>query len=322
MIVVWRVTEHCNLSCPFCSYDRRLTRSRSEADVDLIRRFGHVLAEYQRVTGDRLLVSWMGGEPLRWRPLTELTTTFTTQLGLRVSTTTNGTPLGSIAVRQHLLAHYSELTVSVDAVEQAHEKLRGWPGGWGVLSESVKAVAKAKRLLGHGPRLRANVVLMRQTIAHFEQLCRELATWGIEEITFNQLGGRDRPEFFPVHRLLPQQARQLAGEIPALRDRLDELGVQLKGNTGYLRRILASTQDERIPIEDCHPGRQFLFINTEGIAAPCHFTTAGYGVPLQELRTAADLRALPERFAARRRQQRLAPCEDCQCTQVFEKFTA
>jgi len=26
MIVLWRVTQKCNLSCPFCSYDRRVTR--------------------------------------------------------------------------------------------------------------------------------------------------------------------------------------------------------------------------------------------------------------------------------------------------------
>ena len=79
----------------------------------------------------------------------------------------------------------------------------------------------------HGPRLRANVVLMRNTIADFEALCMELAGWGIAEITFNQLGGRDRPEFFPAHRLLPDDAAWLTSEIPRLRARLNGLGVQL-----------------------------------------------------------------------------------------------
>ena len=47
--------------------------------------------------------------------------------------------------------------------------------------------------------------MMRRTICDFPWLCRELASWGIREITCNQLGGADRPEFFPTNRLLPEQ---------------------------------------------------------------------------------------------------------------------
>jgi MoaA/NifB/PqqE/SkfB family radical SAM enzyme len=288
----------------------------------LIRRFGAVLAEHQRTTADSVLVSWMGGEPLLWRPLMDLTVFFTEQLGLSVSTTTNGTTLGSPAVREHLLAHYSELTVSVDGIGDVHDKLRGWSGGYCALREAVSSLAETKRSHGHGPRLRANVILMRQTIADFESLCRELASWGIEEITFNQLGGRERSEFFPEHRLLPEQAGWLACEVPAIRARLAKLGVQLKGGDGYLRRILASSQDERVPIEDCRPGERFVFVNEEGIVSPCHFTSDSYGVPVEELLSSSALRALPVRFGAARRQLRLPACEDCHCTQVFEKFAA
>jgi len=112
MIVVWRITQRCNLSCPFCAYDRRLSRPRREADVDVIRRFGGVLADYQRAMGDRVLVSWMGGEPFLFSPLSALTVFFTEELGLRVSATTNGTTLGCAAAREHVLAHYTELTES------------------------------------------------------------------------------------------------------------------------------------------------------------------------------------------------------------------
>jgi MoaA/NifB/PqqE/SkfB family radical SAM enzyme len=322
MIVVWRVTQKCNLSCPFCSYDRRVTRPRVDANIELIRQFGGVLAEYERTSGDDVLVSWIGGEPLLWPPLTDLTVFFTEQLGLRVSTTTNGTTLGSPIVREHLLAHYAELTVSVDGLGEMHDALRGWPGGYRALRESVTWLAEAKRSRGRGPLLRANVILMRQTIAGFERLCGELAGWGIEEITFNQLGGRDRPEFFPTHRLLTEQAAWLVDEVPAMRSRLAALGIQLKGGESYLRRIFASSRDEHIPVVDCHPGQRFVFINESGLAAPCNFTSQGYGVPVTELRTIEAVRELPDRFAAARRTQRLQPCEDCHCTRVFEKFAA
>ena len=94
MIVVWRITQRCNLCCPFCAYDRRGSWPRRDADLETIRRFGVVLSEYQRRTGDQVLVSWIGGEPFLFPSLAELTVFFTRDLGLRVSATTNGTTLG------------------------------------------------------------------------------------------------------------------------------------------------------------------------------------------------------------------------------------
>lgn len=322
MIVVWRVTQNCNLSCPFCGYDRRLTWPRREANPDQLFRFGAVLSDYQRATGNRVLVSWIGGEPLLWPPLTELTVRFGSGFGLSVTTTTNGTPLASSSIRQHLLDHYAELTISVDGIGPVHDELRGWPGGYAALQENVTALAEAKRAAAHGPRLRANVVLMRDTVDKFERLCLELANWGIEEITFNELGGNDRPDFHPGHRLLPEQADWLATVLPGLREHLAKHGVQLDGGKGYLRRIHASTRNERIPIEDCRPGAEFLFINEQGRVAPCSFTAQGYGVPLEGVGSVEAIRRLPHRFTEARRRQRLAPCEDCHSTQVFEKFIA
>jgi MoaA/NifB/PqqE/SkfB family radical SAM enzyme len=322
MIVLWRVTQRCNLSCPFCAYDRRVEWQRNEAEPALVRRFGDVLSAYQRQTGDRVLVSWLGGEPLLWPPLKKLTVAFTQLLGLRVSATTNGTTLGSPAQREHLLEHYAELTISVDGVGATHDRLRGWPGGFAELRDGIQALAEARRTTGRGPKLRVNTVLMRTNLDEFEPLCLELASWGVEEITFNQLGGRDRPEFHPAHRLLPAQAEQLAGLLPALRERLAASGVRLVGSPEYLRRIAASARDERIPIADCHPGERFLFITERGVASPCSFTVDGYGVPLEEMDSAEALAGLSARFSEARRRQRLAPCEDCHSTQVFEKFTA
>lgn len=321
MIIVWRITERCNLGCAFCAYDRRVTRPRREVSVESARRFGLVLAEYQRKTRDPVLVSWIGGEPFLFSPLNSLTVFFTTTLGLRVSATTNGTTLNRASVRDHVLAHYAELTVSVDGIGSVHDELRGWPGGYAALRESIGQLAAAKRMKKQGPRLRTNVVLMGQTINDFERLCLELADWGIEEITFNQLGGRDRPEFFPTHRLLPGDAAWLKNEIPRLRAGLAGLGVRLNGSDAYLFRIQAGSRDETVPVANCRPGEQFLFINEEGIASPCHFTPQDYGVPISELGDADALCDLPKRFAEARLERRATPCADCQSTQVFQKFT-
>lgn len=320
MIIVWRVTQSCNLSCPFCGFDRRLRRERRDADVDAVVRFGAVLSEYQRATGDRVLVSWMGGEPLLWPPLLELTEHFTRQLGVRVSATTNGTPLGSAVVRDHIIEHYSELTVSIDGLGTLHDDLRGWHGGFAHLRRMIPMLVTERLKRGCGPLLRVNVVLMRDTVGGFERLCSELADWGIDEITFNQLGGDDRPEFFAVHRLLPGQAEWLTANLPRVRTRLAPLGVRLGGAQGYLQRLLASAKGHRIPVDDCAPGERFLFIDELARVAPCSFSTRDYGIPLDEIDTWEALQQLPRRLSKARMASRAACCDDCHSTHVFEKF--
>jgi AdoMet-dependent heme synthase len=320
MVIVWRLTERCNLSCKFCAYDRELSRLRRDANPGCIRDFGAVLADYQQATGDSVLVSWLGGEPLLWPPLTELTRTFCSEYRLRVSTTTNGTRLKSAAVRAHVLEYYSELTISVDAVGKLYDELRGWPGGFESLARDVTKLGKEKRMRGRGPILRANVLLMRETLPRFEELCVRLADWGIEEITFNQLGGNDRPEFYPAHRLLPEQADWLLTELPQIQNRLVAIGIRLHGSESYANRIRATAYGERMRIEDCHAGEQFLFINELGQIAPCSFTAADYGISVSCITSVSDLRDLPGRFSELQRQRRHSACEDCHSTRVFEKF--
>ena len=321
MIVVWQVIEHCNLACPFCRYDRNLGGKRREADPAAIQAFGRHLARYQRETKQTVLVSWLGGEPLLWKLLQQISKHYSHDLGLHVATTTNGTTLGSPAMRRHLLENYAELTVSVDAPGRAHDQLRGSGGLYAALAKNVRALANENQELGSALRLRANVVLMRHTIGSFVQLCVELAEWGITEISFNQLGGNDRPEFYPDNRLRPEDLAAFGNDLPALRDKLAHQGVKLLGTEGYLRRMHASSCDERVPVYDCRPGRDFLFIDIEGRIAPCSFTSGESGIPLTEIESADDLLSLSRRFASGIATCRPAACNDCLSTRVFEKFT-
>jgi MoaA/NifB/PqqE/SkfB family radical SAM enzyme len=320
MIVVWRVTERCNLACSFCAYDRRVVRSRRDADATAIADFGPVLAAYRRVSGDSVLVSWLGGEPLLWPPLAELTRTFVREYGLRVSATTNGTGLASAALRAHIIEHYTELTVSVDGFAPLHDTLRGWRDGFATLKRSVQALVREKG--AGGPLLRANIVLMRDNVADLEPLCLELASWGIDEITFNQLGGADRPEFYPAHRLRPNDIRHLTDRLDALRESLAAAGTTLRGSDRYVERIASTVAGRRMPVLDCGPGELFMFVSERGLVAPCSFTVDEYGVPVTELTAVRDVIELPMRFAAARASRLASVCGDCPSTQVFAKFDA
>jgi AdoMet-dependent heme synthase len=320
MIVVWRVTEHCNLACRFCAFDRDLDRPRCESDPNRVLAFGRVLGDYAHSTGEAVLVSWLGGEPFLWQPLRDISEAFHRRFGLSVSATTNGSLLRSRELRAQLLERYAELTISVDGMGATHEALRGWPGGYAEIRRGIRALVEEKWRLGRGPRLLANVVLMRNNFAEFETLCIELASWGVKMVTFNQLGGNDRPEFYPEHCLLPHQADQLAAELPRWRAQLATRGLQLLGGRKYLRRIQSSTRGAKLAIEDCHAGKGFLFIDETGRVAPCSYVVGDCGVPVEEIDSVAALRALGRHFASERSRKLPVACMDCHSNQVFDKF--
>ncbi|NPU92443.1 MAG: radical SAM protein [Gammaproteobacteria bacterium] len=319
MIVIWQVTEHCNLSCPFCRYDRRLPFARHEARPDELRRVGHLLAEFSKHRNEPVLLSLLGGEPLLWPPLLPLAAELR-ELGLNLSLTSNGSALRNQRVRSALLADFAELTLSIDGFASLHEKLRGCPGGWQQLKTLTQALNRARHDCSSALLLRANVVLMRDNIGAFADLCHELAHWGFDEISFNQLGGRDRPEFFPAQRLLPEQVLALQMKLPALRAELAGAGLRLLGSAAYLGRFDASSRGLPLPVADCRPGETFLFVDEHNRIAPCSFTGTELSYPLDTIRTLDDLLALPGQFHARRHTRHPAACSDCPSTRVFAKF--
>jgi len=308
LVVVWRVTEACNLSCGFCRYDQRQPFARKSADPELVLQIGKKLSDHQSASGIPIHVSFLGGEPLLWPPFVEVVRAFRA-LGLGTGVTTNGTRLGSAKVYTVVRDAIDELTISIDGLEAFHDRIRGWPGGFGRLRVVIAALARSKQLTGRGPLLRANVVLMRDNIDDFGQLARELESLGIEQVTFNQLGGNDRPEFFAEHRLLPDQVARFAERLPRLRR---ELGITLRGSASYLERISATTHGKRLPVSDCAPGERFLYLDENALAAPCSFTASTLGIPLTTGRV--------DTLAATFRRTRAPSCADCPSTHVFGKF--
>lgn len=320
MIVLWRVTTQCNLGCGFCAYDRRLPGPRTRAPLAEIERVGALLGALQHHDGEPVLLSWLGGEPLLWPELLAASVRLRHEHGLAISATSNGTTLRQPGVRAALLDGFSELTLSIDGLAAFHDHVRGWPGGWMRLRDGVQALARSRTMQGAALRLRANVVLMRGNLDQFDPLCDALADWGIDEITFNQLGGRDRPEFFPAQALQPDDVATLADALPALRARMAERGVRLCGSAAYLQRLHASATQQALPVDDCQPGQRFLFIDEAGRVSPCSFSTDAHAVALAQLRSVEDLHALPRTYRTLRTQRPLAVCRDCPSTQVFTKF--
>jgi MoaA/NifB/PqqE/SkfB family radical SAM enzyme len=267
-----------------------------------------------------VLVSWLGGEPLLWPPLMRVDRVLHTEFGLHLSATTNGTHLDAPGVCEHLARHYRELTISVDGPAELHDEGRGMPGMHQRLRANVAALREAIARQGHGPLLRANLILMRSNLRTFETTCQSLADWGIEEITFNALGGQPPGPRYVDERLWLSDLDFLRAALPGIRSRLAGRGLTLRGSPQYVDRLDQQARGHPWPIRDCRPGQDLIFVDELGRAAPCAFTGEGYGIPIAELRTAEDIARLPQRYHARQAHGRLAACGDCLSTQVAGKF--
>lgn len=319
MIVLWRVSNHCNLACPFCAYDKRLGLPREEADPARVARFIDLLGAWRGATGQPVLLSWLGGEPLLWAPRTELDARAAEQ-GVDLSLTTNGTRLGAPQVRAELVRRYREVTISIDGMADFHDAMRGWRGAFAKLAQTVPALVAERDAASAGLKVRINTVLMRDNIAGFASLCRMLADWGVDEISFNQLGGRDRPEFYPSHGLSSDDVARLADEVPRLRSELRQVGTTLVGGAAYLERFADSVAGRPLPITDCRVAETFLFIDEAGRVAPCSFAPEHFEITVDGLQSPADLDALPQRLRSHQSGNAHRDCADCPSTQQFAKF--
>lgn len=320
LVVVWRVYEPCNLACHFCGYSREIIRKRNITNSEHILAFGKTLSDFQRETGTEVLVSWLGGEPLLWKELPKLSEIFRQELGIKLGITTNGTLLERENIRTMLRKDYSLLTISLDGFSAIHDFHRCETGLYEKIKKYIGILLDEIACTGSSLKLRINTILMRENIHDFESFCMEVANWGVQELTFNQLGGIDRPEFYPDHRLLPKQVELFATDFPRIQMEAYAKGLAIFGRQPYLERLIATSRDTPIPIEDCNPGRKFLFINEENLVSPCNFTTDGYGIPLSTLKDVAALINLETRFKYKQKYERAMPCNDCHSTQIFEKF--
>ena len=319
MIVLWRVTTACNLACGFCAYDRRLRLPKVQMDAGEVKRFATLLGAYSAASGEKVLISWLGGEALIWPGILPLSRLLRETHGLRTSVTTNGTTLHRPGMANEILSSFDEITFSVDALACTYERLRGWPPGWSRLAEGIRRLAD-QRSGRSAPRLRANVVLMLDTLFEFAELCDCLADWGVDEITFNQLGGRDRPEFHAKQALRTVDVATLRALAPTLVARMASRGVRLHAHEPYLSRLEATASGLAMAVDDCELRRPTIFIDERGRIASCSFTLDNHGVPTRSVRTIEDVAELRARLVARRLAAPSAVCRDCPSTQVFAKF--
>lgn len=200
-VVVWNVTQRCNLHCAHCysgSYDRAYPGELTTAEgLSLIAD----LAEFGVPT---LLFS--GGEPLMRPDLLQLASA-ARDAGLRTVLSTNGTRLDAERAQDVADAGFSYVGISIDGIGPLHDKMRGSRGAF----DSAVAGIRAAQSVGlrTGIRFTIHGLNRHQLGAVFELAESE----GVDRLCVYHLAYAGRGERMRRFDLPPAETRKAVDEI-------------------------------------------------------------------------------------------------------------
>ena len=134
MLVIWEVTQACDLECVHCRASAQSERHPNELTTDQ----GYRLLDEIRSFGEPLMV-FTGGDPLKRPDLFDLAR-YAVKIGLRTNVTPSATPLlTNDAIDQFKEAGISRMAISVDGPDaQTHDDFRGIPGTFDRAMEALR----------------------------------------------------------------------------------------------------------------------------------------------------------------------------------------
>lgn len=131
-VVVWNITQTCNLKCVHCYahsknklYENELTTEEGKAVIDDLAAFGVPV------------ILFSGGEPLMRKDLPELAG-YAVSKGMRAVISTNGTLITPEVARTLKEIGLSYVGISLDGMEEIHDRFRGEKGSFKAAMEGIK----------------------------------------------------------------------------------------------------------------------------------------------------------------------------------------
>jgi radical SAM protein len=124
MLVIWEVTQACDLACVHCRASAQPERNPAELTTEQ----GYRLLDEIRSFGEPLMV-FTGGDPLKRPDLYDLIR-YSVKIGLRTNVTPSATPLLTAeAIEGFRAAGIARMAISLDGPDAAtHDEFRGIPG--------------------------------------------------------------------------------------------------------------------------------------------------------------------------------------------------
>lgn len=169
LLVIWEVTQACDLACVHCRASAQSERHAQELDTEA----GYRLLDDIRSFGDPLMV-FTGGDPLKRPDLYDLIR-HSVKLGLRTNVTPSATPLLTArAIDQFKAAGVTRMAISLDGPDaKVHDDFRGIPGTF----ERAMFALRHARDIGLDTQLQTTVTRRNMhTLPQIAELAAEVGT--------------------------------------------------------------------------------------------------------------------------------------------------
>jgi radical SAM protein with 4Fe4S-binding SPASM domain len=131
-VVIWNLTNRCNLSCHHCYADANARRSPEELST---REAQAVIDELATIDLSVLILS--GGEPILRKDLYELSD-YARERGISCALSTNGTLIDEAQVEKILECGIGYVGISLDGSQEKHDAFRGRRGAYDASLRAIR----------------------------------------------------------------------------------------------------------------------------------------------------------------------------------------
>ena len=249
-VVVWEVTDYCNLSCTHCCTDSGPERDRTyELDADTMRQ-----AASDMVRAGVTEFYFSGGEPFVRLDLLDLIASIDPST-VEVYCNTNGYYVDEKVAARLANTAMRRVTVSIDGHTRGiHALVRGKATSYD------RAVNAVRVLLASGVPVRVSHVIHPGNLDHVEGFCETMAGLGVSAMVLNTVFPAGRAARFPALALDSSQMASLAPRLDDLATSYGARGVSIDHSVGK-----PPTSD----IEGCPAGRTVFYVAANGDVSTC-----------------------------------------------------
>lgn len=228
--MVWLATNACNARCVHCSSDaaKRLPRELTTDEAKTM------FDELARVGVFDVAVS--GGEPLTRRDIFEVME-YAAGLGIRLGLGSNGSTVTPQVARRLKNLGLDRLQISIDGLEETHDRARRWQG---LFQKSMQAV---KTGLDEGLRVHVCFTAHRMNFRELGEVVDRCFGWGVRRFNMSRLVPTGRGD--ASLDLTPGEWQEVVAAFEAKRA---QYAGRMEFSTHLAQLILTD------PTLDCSPG--------------------------------------------------------------------
>jgi len=273
-IVVWNVTQRCNLACAHCYMEAKDRASRDELTGDEARTMIDDIA----AMGSPVLL-FSGGEPLMRPDLFDLGRYAIAQ-GLRVVISSNGTLITPEMAAEIAAVGFSYVGVSLDGSQATHDEFRRKDGAF------QAAITGIQRCLAAGVKAGVRLTLNRRNAADLDAVLDVVEREGVPRFCMYHLVYAGRGREMVADDLAPAETRRVVEHLLDRTRDWHERGIETEVLTtdnhadGILveQRVAAQEPSRLAEVREllrrhggCSAGTKMANVDARGGVHPCQF---------------------------------------------------